>query len=121
MAQQKTIKELETKHAKLKFLLARTHSASKQQMEDSYASRRAQTVAVEELREKEQEKSDLQEQLQALDIQHAFTQDIEIYTQKVAEDLLLTKKKEAAAILKEGNVKMETNERTIESPPFDLL
>ena len=55
--QQKVIKDLELKHAKLKLLLSRTRNASKQQIEDSNASKRAQSAAMEELKGKEQEKA----------------------------------------------------------------
>lgn len=85
--QQKVIKELETKHAKLKRLLARTHNANKQQIEDSNAFRKAQTEAAEELKANEHEKSLLKEQLQALDMQNAFKQDFEISIQKAAEEM----------------------------------
>ena len=44
---QKKQQHVKTKHAKLKLLLARTHNANKQQIEDSNAFRKAQTQAAE--------------------------------------------------------------------------
>ena len=75
--------------------MARTHNANKQQIEDSNAFRKAQTQAAEELKANEQEKSLLKEQLQALDMQNAFKQDIEISIQKAAEEMVRAKREAA--------------------------
>lgn len=87
MESSKSVKESESKITKLKALLARTHNANKQQLQDTKAFQRAQQSASEELRANAAEKANLLEEVRARDIQSAFQQDMEIYLQKLAEDV----------------------------------